>query len=396
MPRLNNCAYRVLHREIRKCTGNEPLNQVEQKLVLEELEKLRSQPGSPATVEELRKLVIISYPEFSEKALSAAAKANCSLGVWGQLRLAVLVLIGATVVLVGTGGAMIGLGIILLASENSEPVESNASDSTNFASMSSEEHFQEATGLIEQVEQLVNKVTTPTELVSCEKKLNEAKKHLDELSVSDTVSSSSATYSRRSKRSSKRRYSQQTIYYDQSASDDPSERFTLIRSKYEQMQAQVNELKADKSRSVSLIKGAQEFAFAAAKSGQNPPHSAARWQEIEGLWQQAINRLEEVPVGNSDYVEAQKLLATYQTNLGTVQTRRQVEQESVEALEQANSQIEDLVASIPSDAASMDRNSTISQIQTIINQLKKVQNGTTAYPKAQELLLSAQNKLNQL
>ena len=103
------------------------------------------------------------------------------------------------------------------------------------------------------------------------------------------------------------------------------------------MQAQVNELKADKSRSVSLIKGAQEFAFAAAKSGQNPPHSAARWQEIEGLWQQAIERLEEVPVGNSDYVEAQKLLATYQTNLGTVQTRRQVEQESVEALEQAKS-----------------------------------------------------------
>jgi uncharacterized Zn finger protein (UPF0148 family) len=395
MLRLNNRAYRVLHTEIRKCTSNEPLSQVEQKLVLEELEKLRSQPGSPATLEELRKLVITTYPKFSEKALSAAAKANCSLGVWGQIRLVVLVLIGTTVVLVGTGGA-IGLGIILLASENSESIASNASDSTTFASMSSEEHFQSATVLVEQVEQLVNKVTTPTELVSCENKLNEAKKHLDELPVSDTVSSSSGTYSRRSKRRSKRRYSQQTIYYDQSASNDPSDQFASIRSRYEQMQAQVNELKSDKARTVSLIKGAQEFAFAAAKSGQNPPHSAARWQEIESLWQKAIDRLEEVPVGNSDYVEAQKLLATYQTNRGTVETRRQVEQESVEALEQANSQIEDLVASIPSDAASMDRNSTISQIQEIINQLKKVQNGTTAYPRAQELLLSAQNKLNQL
>ena len=40
MPRLNNRAYQVLHTEIRKCTGNEPLSQVEQKLVLEELEKL--------------------------------------------------------------------------------------------------------------------------------------------------------------------------------------------------------------------------------------------------------------------------------------------------------------------------------------------------------------------
>jgi len=249
MPRLNNRAYQVLHTEIRKCTGNEPLSQVEQKLVLEELEKLRSQPGS-----------------------------------------------------------------------------------------------------------------------------------------------SERTYSKRSKRRSKSK----RIYYKQSTSNDRSEEFASIRSRSEDMQAQVNELKADKARTVSLIKGAQEFAFAAAKSGQNPPHLAARWQEIKGLWQQAIDRLEEVPVGSSNYVEAQKLLATYQTNLGTVQTRQQVEQESVEALEQANSQIEDLVASIPSDAASMDRNSTISQIQEIINQLKKVQNGTTAYPRAQELLLSAQNKLNQL
>jgi hypothetical protein len=44
----------------------------------------------------------------------------------------------------------------------------------------------------------------------------------------------------------------------------------------------------------------------------------------------------------------------------------------------------------------VDRNRVLSQLQSIINQLEKVQNGTTAYLKAQELLLSANNKLRQL
>ena len=162
------------------------------------------------------------------------------------------------------------------------------------------------------------------------------------------------------------------------------------------MQRQVTELKAESARTGTLISAAKQYALAAAKSGKNPPHSAARWQQIESLWSQAIDRLEEIPIGNPGYAEGQKLLATYQTNLGTVQTRRRVEQESVEALEQANNQIEYLVASISADAKSVDRNRTISQIQSIINQLEKVQNGTTTYQKAQQLLLSAQNKLKQL
>ncbi len=70
MPRLNNRAYQVLRTEIQKCAGDGPLSQIEQNLVLEELEKLRSQPGSPAALKELRKLVIGAYPKFSEKTIS--------------------------------------------------------------------------------------------------------------------------------------------------------------------------------------------------------------------------------------------------------------------------------------------------------------------------------------
>jgi len=62
----------------------------------------------------------------------------------------------------------------------------------------------------------------------------------------------------------------------------------------------------------------------------------------------------------------------------------------------AQQQSQSLLASIPVDPKSFDRNRVVSQLQSIINQLEKVQNGTTAYMKAQELLLSAKNKLQQL
>jgi exonuclease VII small subunit len=55
-----------------------------------------------------------------------------------------------------------------------------------------------------------------------------------------------------------------------------------------------------------------------------------------------------------------------------------------------------LLAATPTTAQSLDRNRTISQLQGIINELERVQNGTTSYMKAQELLLQAKSKLNQL
>ncbi|WP_292852498.1 hypothetical protein [Nostoc sp. NMS8] len=68
----------------------------------------------------------------------------------------------------------------------------------------------------------------------------------------------------------------------------------------------------------------------------------------------------------------------------------------MEALEAAQREIKSLLASIPTDAHDGERNRVLSQLQSIIHQLEKVQNGTTTYLKAQELLLSANNKLRQL
>ncbi|NET37974.1 MAG: hypothetical protein F6K19_39255 [Cyanothece sp. SIO1E1] len=78
-------------------------------------------------------------------------------------------------------------------------------------------------------------------------------------------------------------------------------------------------------------------------------------------------------------------------NLGEIQTRRQAEIDAVKALEQAQNEIERLLAAPPYSVGA-----TVSQLQSIVNELKKIDDGTTVYLKAQDLLLRAQNKLNQL
>lgn len=156
-------------------------------------------------------------------------------------------------------------------------------------------------------------------------------------------------------------------------------------------------LAAGNERVSTFIDSARQFSWKAAKEGQNPPHNVAKWQQIEKLWEQAIAQLQKI---RSDdlvgYAEAQKLRAEYSNNLGQVKIRQQAEQDSVRTLEQAQSRIESLLAATPTTAESLDRNRTISKLQGIINDLEKVQNGTTSYLKAQELLLQAKNKLNQL
>jgi hypothetical protein len=156
-------------------------------------------------------------------------------------------------------------------------------------------------------------------------------------------------------------------------------------------------LAAGNERVSTFIEAARQFSWEAAKSGQNPPHRVAEWQQVEQLWEQAIAQLQQIRSDDlTGYAEAQKLLAQYNSNLGQVKIRRQAEQASGETLQRAQDRIERLLASIPTDAKSVNRNYTISELQGIINELEKVQNGTTPYLKAQELLLSAQNKLKQL
>jgi len=130
-----------------------------------------------------------------------------------------------------------------------------------------------------------------------------------------------------------------------------------------------------------IVEGARQFAWQAALASQNPPHSVVEWQQVEVLWQQAIQVLERVSTSDgSHYRRAQQLLAKYSANLGKIQVRRQAEQNSAAALERSQRQLERFAADRPQEDAI-----AAAQLQEILRDLAKVKTGTTSYRKAQDL-----------
>ena len=104
MARLNNRAFKILHTEIYNYLENDQLRQFQQKMVMQELEKLLTQPGPPATLEDLQKIVSDTYPNFSEQLLSMAAQANLPSAGRGKIigkaknRIIIVMLGGSAVV----------------------------------------------------------------------------------------------------------------------------------------------------------------------------------------------------------------------------------------------------------------------------------------------------------
>ncbi|WP_446336690.1 hypothetical protein [Coleofasciculus sp. G1-WW12-02] len=443
MNRLNHRAYKILCAEVHHCTGDSPVNQVERQIVLKRLKKLRSQPGSPASLAELRETVVDVLPQFSEKELKKAAKANQPPGLLSKMAWTGAIL-----------GSMAGLVWVvnLPYPMIRRPVARTAPLLLLPSYIQMDHNYRQTIRNVEQADQLINNATSAADFGLGEEKVKLAQTHLDKLPVwflgyeprfycslfncswkftFDEFESARTNVARMEAKVFQEKNAQielekaETVLnqakqqYQQAATPtDKQNAIAQWRSAIDQLEQipsatlagqtaktkflayqrdfqQVVGFAADNQRTGYLIGAAQEFAFAAAKAAQNPPHTVAEWQQIQKLWQQAIARLEKVPLDDQGYLQAQKLLATYQTNLGIIQTRSSAEAESIQALDEAQRQIQRLLANTPTDAA-IDRNLTLSQLQGIINQLNKVQSGTTSYPKAQELLLSAQNKLKQI
>ena len=150
-------------------------------------------------------------------------------------------------------------------------------------------------------------------------------------------------------------------------------------------------LAAGNQHTLMLLSTAREYSQRAAIQGQNPPHPTEEWQQITKLWEEAIAQVQLVSQDDTGYPEAQKMRAEYQQNLGQIKIRLQAEEESVRIFEQAQRDTTNLLAI----ATPTSRSQVMSQLQSIINQLNQVQNGTTVYLEAQSQLLSAQNKLSQ-
>ncbi|MDJ0510884.1 MAG: hypothetical protein QNJ64_16755 [Crocosphaera sp.] len=146
----------------------------------------------------------------------------------------------------------------------------------------------------------------------------------------------------------------------------------------------------------TIISVAKTFSSSSSNLCENPPHSVDKWQECQALLQKAINRLETISQQDIGYVEAQSLLAEYETNHSIIKLKLKREKESVIALETAKKEINNIQQKFANGVASNDYQFFVSEMQQTIEILKKVQPETTSYNEAQTLLKLAQAKLREV
>ncbi len=437
MYRLNDSAFKILRSELLNCGSNDDIGRKERQVVAKRFEKLRREKGSPATFEELLLLVVDVFPDFSEKAIRKAAKANQPPGIFSDLK-------WVAIVVASIGGAicLVNLPLPMIR----KPIAQKAPFLLLPSYIGMDNNYREAINAIKQADRLIDKATSLEDINQGGEKLKQAQRSLDNLPNQllgyypqaycglfectwEFTVDEFETARRQVARIDAKAFEEKNAFESLSQAE---ETLQAAKQQYEsakntgdkqkaiaQMQTAMITLqqipreslagkkaltiiavfKPDLTKIIAkqgksgvsgnLIEAAKVFAIQAAQAAQNPPHPTYKWEQIEKLWLEAIKRLQKIEVTNPNYLEAQKLLAKYQSNQGIIQTRLQAERESQKILNQAEAQIERFIANPPSEL-----NQYKAKLQTIISKLKTVQSGTTSYPRAKELISSIQKQLN--
>lgn len=443
MGRLTNRAFDILRAEVDRCAAAESFGgQVQQQIVMKRLEKLRSQSGNFASAEELRETVKDIFPNFSKKAIDAAAKANRPAGILTKIAWVGTFVIGAAGFI-----SVLNLPFPMIR----WPVAKTAPILLLPSYISMDYNYRQAIAKVEQADQLINKATASADFDLGEIKAKEAQKHLDALPVwflgyyprayctffgctwrftfdefeaarknigrmeaqifQQKNALTQLTKTEQELNTAKQQYQQAKTAPDrqkasaawQSAIDQldeiPNETLAgeMAGKKLQAAKRDFQEVGGVATGSQltdNLIEAAKEFGMSAAVASQNPPHSAEKWEQIADLWQESIQRLEQVSSDNPGYLDAQNKLAQYKTNLGTAQLRLKIEQQSAEALNEAKSAIADWQNLALSE--SPDRGNLVGKLREIINKLENIKPGTTTYSEAQKLLQFAKKKQQEL
>jgi len=438
---LSQAAFDILKAEIQRRCANNPAGQVQQEIALKRLEKLRSRRGEPFTLAQLRDTLNDLFPDFDEKVLQRAAKANCPPSpVWGRLK------VGAIALASITGGIwFLNLPYPMIR----YPVAKTMPIVLLPSFMSMDHNYRQAIASTEQADQLVNRATSAADFELGDTKVKAAQKNLDALPVwflgyypgvycgwfgcgwnftLDEFQQARKNVARMEARLFQERNAlttvakaEQTIatakidYEEQTGAAEKQTALDQWRQAMDELKTvsrdtlggrtaetklqaferdfqQVAGFTASNTRSSDIIQSAKLAAETAQKFSSKPAQTVAEWQEAVKAWEAAITQLNIIKQGDADYLSAQKLLQTYNQSLINARIRLKQEQDSVQAYEQAEQMIQTLVASVSSNAEVMT-NVQVARLQAIVAELKKVQPNTTVYANAQTMLKNAQSRL---
>ncbi|WP_017304773.1 hypothetical protein [Spirulina subsalsa] len=447
MPRITPRAYNLLLQEAQQCAALAPLNaQVELRIVRKRLDKLRNGSGRLLSEAEIAATVKDIFPQFSDEVIAEAAKTHQSpTTALDGLKFPVIFILSL-------------VGLIWVINLPFPPIRRPVAKAApllllpSFISMDS--NYRQAVSKVEQADQLVNRSTSKEDFELGARKVTEAKKHLNALPVwflgyepvtycnwfgctwrftFDEFEQARKNVGRMEakvfqetnalKQLEQAEAAIQESKLDYQKAANPSEQQNAVlswraaidqltqlppdtfagRNAQQKLQAyqrdfqEVAGVVSSNERSSTLVTVAKQFAWHAAQSSQNPPHPATKWQQIEQSWERAIEELQKVPPEESQgYLQAQTLIAEYTQNLGQIRLRREAEEQSATALLKAQELIEQVIATTPDDPDQVNRSRVAAQLQGILNELERIQAGTTSYEKAQELQGFTRDRLDQI
>ncbi|MDY6938642.1 MAG: hypothetical protein SWY16_13340 [Cyanobacteriota bacterium] len=438
MNRLSDRAFTILSVHLDKSTGNDPASQVQRDIVKKRLRKLLAQSGDRLNASELRSHIDDIFPDFSDRVLQKAAKANRPPGLLSKLK---------WVALFGVGSAGFLMFVNLPYPMIRRPVAKTAPILLLPSFMSMDYHYRQAIARVEQADQLVNRATSQADFELGAQKVREAQTHLDRLPVwflgyeptaycslmgcswrftLDEFKAARANIGRMEAQIFQEKNGRSQLDAAVADLNEAKQQYELAQTQGEKSAAiaawqasldsfqqiptetlagrtaQTQLVAAERDfqpvagiaegvqNNSTAIEAAKIFALQAAQESQNPPHPAQKWKDIASSWQMAIDRLNKVEFEDPGYLEAQAKLAEYRGNLDTAQRRASEEETSVAALTRAKERIsnwQSLAANNPQSPQ------LVGDLQSIVNELDKVQAGTTAYAEAEQLRAFARNKL---
>lgn len=174
MPRLYNRAFEIIRTELNNCCTNDPLGKAEKKICLQQLQQLREEQGAPASLSELRNTIVTVVPQFSQKELQKAAKANQTPGVLSKLKWPAIFLTTSA-------------GVLWIANLPYPmirwPVAKTAPILLLPSYINMDYNYRQAIASLEQAEHFIEQPTSPADFDLGEKKVKAAQKHLDALPI---------------------------------------------------------------------------------------------------------------------------------------------------------------------------------------------------------------------
>lgn len=439
--RLNRKAYKIIAAEIARAAAKDKYaGEVSQKIALKRLKYLSSLQGQPVTEEELKSLISDLFPDFKLKILKKAVKANRPASkLWLIPKMAI-----------GLGGLVSLVWLLNLPYPMiRRPVAKTAPLILLPSYLRMDHNYRKAIALVEQADQLVNQATSLADLNLGQDKVNQAQKHLDALPVwflgyepqmyrtffsfgwkftFDEFQTARAKVGRMDAKifqeiNAFEQFNQaqqdiQQAKQDYQQSPDASKKQQAIASwqggidqlkqlpqgtvakkqanaSYEAQIRdfhQISGLIAGNDRANKVIAVAQQFYTQADNTCSQAHHSTQRWQQCINLLDKAISRLEQIPLEDAGYQEAQTLLATYEGKLGEMRIRQQEEEDSQQAYKSA----QNMIINLPKSIDQYNRDRTAQEILTIINKLETVKPQTTVYQDSLTMISLAEKKFKQL